>query len=83
MNALHSKARLRSLNNGFKLGKGDEAITHLQSANDTILFSSTSLEEVLVLKRILRFSELSSRLKINLAKSVLVVVGCLDEVIQP
>lgn len=83
MNALHSKAKLRRLNNGFKLGKGVEAITHLQFANDTILFSSTSLEEVLVLKRILRCFELSSRLKINLAKSVVVVVGCSDEVIQP
>lgn len=57
---------------GFEMGKGVEAITYLHFANDTILFSSMSAGEVLVLKRILRCFQLSLGLKINLAKSLLV-----------
>ena len=52
-------------------------------ANATILFNSTKWEEVVVLKRILRCFELSYGLKINLAESMMVGVGCLEEQIQP
>lgn len=50
---------------------------------ETILFSSAVLEEVALLKRILRCFELVLGLKINLAKSTLVGVGCPLEVGQP
>lgn len=35
---------------GFEVGSGEEAITHLQFADDTILFSSSMWEEVVTLK---------------------------------
>ena len=46
-------------------------------------FSSARMEEINVLRRILRCFELVSGLKINLAKSVLVGVGCSQEEIIP
>lgn len=51
--------------------------------NATILFNSTKWEEVVVLKRILRCFKLSYGLMINLAESMMVGVGCLEEQIQP
>lgn len=54
----------------FDVGRGAEAITHFRFATETIHFSSTRWEEVQVSKRILICFELSSGLKINLAKSM-------------
>lgn len=82
LRALLSKAKECGILEGFEFGKGVEAITHLQFANDTILFSSTRWEEVVVLKRILRCFELYSSLKINLSKSLMMGVGTMDEEIQ-
>lgn len=67
--------------NGFEVSQG-EAITDLKFANDTILFKSFRREETLALKRILRCFQLVSGLQINMSKSVLVGIGCLEETIQ-
>lgn len=56
-------------------------ITHLLFMDDTILFNSSRQEEFFVMKKTLRCFELCSRLKINLAKSMLVGVGCPEELI--
>lgn len=56
-----------------------EVITHLQFADDTILFSSTRREEILALKRILRCFQLVSGLKVNISKSMLVGVECSEK----
>lgn len=72
LRALLSKAKECGILEGFAVGRMVEAITHLQFADDTILFSSTRWEEVVVLKRILRYFELCSGLKINLSKSLMV-----------
>lgn len=58
------------------------AITHLQFADDTIFFSSANMEEVVALKRILTCFELSSWLKLNLSKSMMVGVSCSEEVVR-
>lgn len=57
-----------------------EVITHLQFANDTIMFNSTRREEVLALKRILQCFQLASGLKVNLSKGILVRIGCSEEI---
>ena len=54
-------------------------ITHLQFADDIILFSSTRREDILALKRILRCFQLVSNLKINISKSLLVGIGCSED----
>ena len=70
--ALLLKAKDIELIGDFEVGRGSEAITHLQFADDTILFSSSRWEEIVVLKKILRCFELASGLKNNLQKSTLV-----------
>lgn len=78
---LLSKAKACGFIGGFEVGKGVEAITHLQFANDTILFRSSRWDEVVALKRILRCFELCLVLSVNLSKSMLVGVGCPYEVV--
>ena len=41
LSALFSKAKDCSFTEGFEVGRGVEVITHLQFADDTILFSSS------------------------------------------
>lgn len=57
-------------------------ISHLQFADDAILFCSANEEEVFMLKRILRCFQLVSALKVNLCKSSLVGVGCLGALVR-
>lgn len=79
---LLTKAKQCGCIDGFVVGSDLEAITHLQFADDMILFSSARWDEVVVLKRILRCFELILGLKINLAKSMVVGVGCPLEDVQ-
>lgn len=67
---------------GFEAHSGGEMVTHLQFADDMILFTSTNWDEIVTLKRILRCFQMVSGLKINLSKSYLVGVGCSEENIQ-
>lgn len=82
LNAFLFKAKDRGLIGGFEVDRGEEAIAYLQFANNTIIFSSSRWEDVVVLKRILTCFELVFGLKINLAKSMLVGVGCQREPVQ-
>lgn len=67
----------------LRLGEGDMAITHLQFANDMILFSTSNMDKNVLFKRILKSFEFSSGLRINLSKSRMVGVGCSEEIIRP
>lgn len=82
LSALLRKAKERGFIEGFDVCRREEIITHLLLVDDTILFSSTRRSELAVFKKIFRCFELSSGLKINLAKSALVGVGCSEEVVQ-
>lgn len=53
---------------------GDSLVSHLQFADDTMLFLEAIMDGVKAAKRILRCFELASRLKINFQKSCLVKV---------
>ena len=53
----------------FAVGKYKEPISILQYADDTIFFGEATMENVRVIKSILRGFELASDLKINFAKS--------------
>lgn len=68
--------------NGFEVTQNGEAITHLQYADDALLFNSSNREEILALKRIFRCFQLVSGLKINISKSMLVGVGCSEDIIH-
>lgn len=45
-------------------------VTHIQFADDMILFTSTRWNEIVTLKRILRCVQIILSLKINLSKSL-------------
>lgn len=55
------------------------SVSHLQFADDTIIFCEGDLEEVKNLKRVLRCFEVMSELKINYHKSVVCGVGFQEE----
>ncbi|XP_023916416.1 uncharacterized protein LOC112028013 [Quercus suber] len=66
---------------GFCVGREEGislAVSHLLFADDTLIFCSADLDQVLFLRIILIWFEAVSGLKINLGKSELVPVGMVD-----
>ena len=59
----------------FLVGKNKEPVSILQYADDIIFFGEATMENVKVIKKILRCFELASGLKINFAKSRFRVIG--------
>lgn len=56
---------------GIQLGSNKEDITHLQYADDTIIFLNSDIKSVKGFKRLLQCFQLVSGLKINFSKSSL------------
>jgi len=63
------------LTSGINVGNTGLVISHLQFADDTLIFSSDSLYSMQNIKRILLCFELVSGLKVNFYKSSIVGVG--------
>ena len=59
----------------FSLGEDMVHVTHLQYADDTIIFLEPKVEFLINSKRILRYFEMALGLKINFHKSCVVMVG--------
>ncbi|GKV15257.1 hypothetical protein SLEP1_g26053 [Rubroshorea leprosula] len=79
INGLASKAIQNGLLKGMEVGHGGFKVSHLQYANDTLLFGEATEENVWAMKGILRTFELVSRLKINFNKSLLIGIGVEEE----
>ncbi|CAL5398010.1 unnamed protein product [Camellia sinensis] len=79
LNILLLRALQRGLIKGAVVGANDVRITHLQFADDTILFCEADWGEIVAIKRILRCFEILSGLKINYHKSVVCGIGLDDE----
>ncbi|KAK3220389.1 hypothetical protein Dsin_014359 [Dipteronia sinensis] len=75
LSCMITKARDLHLIKGAVFGVDKVHITHLQFADDTILFVEPNMDYIRNVKRILRCVELVSGLKINFHKSCLVRVG--------
>lgn len=65
---------------GVSIGQAGFHLSHLQFADDTLIFSSASLESMQNVKRILLCFELMSGLKVNFSKSSIFGVGIEDHV---
>ena len=63
------KAEERNLLEGFRVGRNRCRVTHLQFADDTILFANPREEELQTLKSLLLVFGQISGLKVNLDKS--------------
>ncbi|GLT63247.1 hypothetical protein SLA2020_358250 [Shorea laevis] len=66
---LVKKAEMEGLLHGIEVGKGGLAISLLQFADDTVILGRADSENVFMVKTILRWFELMSRLRINFHKS--------------
>ncbi|KAK3217810.1 hypothetical protein Dsin_011780 [Dipteronia sinensis] len=75
LNRLLLKARDLNLFRGKVFGRGRIHLTHLQFADDTILFIEAKEDFVVNVRRVLRCFEIGSGLKINFHKSGLDTVG--------
>lgn len=63
---------------GFRVGRSDVVISHLQYADDTLLIGEASYDNPWVMKSTLRCFELASGLKVNFFKSSLMGVNVSD-----
>ena len=75
LSALFRKAEELNMVKGAVFGSRDVHISHLQFADDTILFLQPNVEYLVNARRILRCFELASGLRINFHKSCVVKVG--------
>lgn len=81
LNILLAKAKELGILKGVPVGNCEETISHLQFADDTIVFCKAEWVEVLNVKRILRCFEIMSGLKINYHKSNICGMGVPDELV--
>ncbi|GKV01050.1 hypothetical protein SLEP1_g13646 [Rubroshorea leprosula] len=79
LNGLVTEAVKNGKLKGVEVGNRSFSISHLQYADDTILFGRASEENVWAMKGILRAFELVSGLEINFNKSQLVGIGVEDD----
>lgn len=70
LNLVFKRAQEHGTIKGVSVAANGPTLTHLQFADDTIVFCNASLEEFLNVKRLLSFFEAVSGLKINFHKSV-------------
>lgn len=69
-----SKAEMRFIS-GFKVGSREVSVSHLQFANDTMIFCDANIRQLGYLRCIHRRFEAVSGLKINIVKSEIFQVG--------
>ncbi|CAL5410995.1 unnamed protein product [Camellia sinensis] len=66
---------------GVLVGSKDVLLSHLQFADDTIIFSEADWDQMVLIKRVLRCFEVLSGLRINYHKSVVCGVGVDDSLL--
>lgn len=71
-------ARMEGKINGFQVSPGGLLVTHLQYADDTILFCKDETDDIRSLKTFLRCFEAPPGLRINFSKTELIGIN-LDE----
>ena len=78
LNGLMRSATEKNMYTSFPVGSNNVRISILQYADDTIFFGEANMENVRVIKAVLRTFELASGLRINFAKSSCGAIGAPD-----
>lgn len=71
LHSMLTQAANKGIFQGIRLNKNMEQITHLQFADDTVIFLDGSIQSAIGIKRVLQCFQLMSGLKINFDKSEL------------
>ncbi|XP_028094579.1 uncharacterized protein LOC114294649 [Camellia sinensis] len=79
LNILINRTYEKGFIKGIKVGVNEVMISHLQFADDSLLFCETDLDQLVHIKRVLRCFEILSGMKINFHKSVVYGVGMDDD----
>ncbi|CAL5367336.1 unnamed protein product [Camellia sinensis] len=79
LNILLNRALNLGILHGVSVGVNGVLLSHLQFADDSIFFCKADLDQVVIVKRLLRCFEVLSGLRINYHKSVVCGVGLHDE----
>ncbi|GKU92387.1 hypothetical protein SLEP1_g6121 [Rubroshorea leprosula] len=74
-----SSAVSLGLFNGIAIGQRGMNVTHLQFADDSIVFGEASDENIWAVKSVMRIFEMVSGLKVNFGKSVLMGINVSEE----
>lgn len=72
LSALLKRAEILGLVEGFEVGEERVMVTHLQFADDTILFLKAERESIRNMEFCLKIFEVISGLRVNMAKSCMV-----------
>lgn len=75
LNILLSRAKELRIIKGVAMGNSEVVVSHLQFADNTIIFCEAERAEIVAIKRILRCFEMVAGLKINFHKSMICGVG--------
>lgn len=67
---------------GIKVGRNEIKLSHLQFADDTLLFAATIKDKIVNLRRILDCINLISSLQINFDKSALIPFNCHKSLVE-
>ncbi|GKU96042.1 hypothetical protein SLEP1_g9323 [Rubroshorea leprosula] len=79
LNGLVSTATKKGLLKGVEVGRSGFKVTHIQYADDTLLFGTAKEENVRAMKGMLRAFELAFGLKLNFNKSHIIGIGVEEE----
>lgn len=82
LNILLERAKTLNIIKGTQIGANGVILSHLQFADDTILFCNNDRVELANIKRILRCFQLMSGLKINFSKSSICGVKLCDQAVK-
>ena len=82
LNRLVDRAKELGFIKGASVGSSNFSLSHLQFADDTILFCEANVTEVTNIKRILRCFEVISGMKVNFHKSGVCGVGVENEILD-
>ncbi|XP_011626699.1 uncharacterized protein LOC105421345 [Amborella trichopoda] len=67
---------------GFQVGANGLSVSHLQYADDTLIFCQANADQVSNIARFLNYCEVAMGLKVNFNKTSLIGINCKEELVK-